>query len=104
MIQKEPCVIKSIHFRSLFSSVLLKPSSQYIYVLNQEEVRNQVRRKINGSESEEILKEKSSKKKGQQIYIIEHEKSSIDGLLKRDFGLRVTYEADLERERMFNRI
>ena len=51
---------------------------------------------MNGSESEEILKEKSSKKKGQQIYIIEHEKSSVDGLLKRDLRLRVTYEADLE--------
>ena len=34
--------------------------------------------------------------KGQKIYIIELEKSSVDGLLKRDFGLRVTYEADLE--------
>ena len=52
---------------------------------------------MNGSESEEILKEKSSKKRtANLIHIIEHEKSSIDGLLKRDFGLRVTYEADLE--------
>ena len=55
-------------------------------VINQEEVRKQVRRNINGSESKEILKEKSSKKKDQQIYIIELEKSSVDGLLKRDFG------------------
>ena len=30
------------------------------------------------------------------MYTIEHEKSSVDALLKRDFGLRVTYEADLE--------
>ena len=59
---------------------------------------------MNGSESEEILKEKSSKKKDSKYSIIEHEKSSIDGLLKRDFGLRVTYEAALERERTCNKI
>ena len=66
--------------------------------------RRQVRRKMNGSESEEILREKSSNKRTAKIYIIEHEKSSIDGLLKRDFGLRVTYKADLELERTCNKI
>ena len=50
------------------------------------------------------IKRKIVEKKGQQTYIIEHEKSSVDGLLKRDFGLRVTYEADLEWERTCNKI
>ena len=50
---------------------------------------------MNGSESEEILKEKSSKNRTANIRY-RARKSSVDGLLKKDFGLRVTYEADLE--------
>ena len=87
-------------FVIFFSSVLLKPSYQYIPAdyafLTKKGLRRQVRRKMNGSESEEILKEKSSNKRTENIYHRARKIFKRWVVTETNFELCVTFETDLE--------
>ena len=59
-------------------------------------LRRQVRRKMNGSESEELLKEKSSNKRTENIYHRARKIFKRWVVTETDFGLCVNFETDLE--------
>ena len=60
-------MIKSIHIRGLFPQFYSNHHSNTYPFSTKKGLRRQVRRQMNGSETEEILKEKSSNKRTENI-------------------------------------
>ena len=72
------------------------PHTYYYAFLTKKGLRRQVRRKMNGSESEEILNEKSSNKRTENIYHRARKIFKRWVVTETDFGLCVNFETDLE--------